>query len=112
MAHLFGEIYRIVRRIPPGRVASYADVAARCKSSVSARTVGWAMSVAPAGVPWHRVVNQQGQLTIGKRSVMLQDLQKNLLQAEGIDFVAVDQVDIEKHRWKLRKTGGSKQKRK
>lgn len=105
MVTLFGEIYRIVRRIPAGSVASYGDIAARCKSSVSARTVGWAMSVAPDGVPWHRVVNQQGRLSIGKRSVLLQELQKNLLQAEGIEFVALDQVNIAKHRWHPRRAG-------
>ncbi|MBI3950306.1 MAG: MGMT family protein [Acidobacteria bacterium] len=104
MASLFDEIYRIVRRIPVGSVAAYGDVAARCKSSLSARTVGWAMSVAPEGVPWHWVVNQKGRLSIGRRSVLLQELQKNLLQAEGIEFVAPDQVDIDKHRWHPRNT--------
>jgi len=103
MPTLFDEIYRLVRRIPAGSVASYADIAARCKSSVSARTVGWAMSVAPDGVPWHRVVNQQGRLSIGNRSVLLQDLQRNLLEVEGVEFVAADQVDIEKHRWQTRR---------
>jgi len=104
MTTLFEEIYRIVRRIPAGSVLSYGDVAALCQSSVSARTVGWAMSVAPDGVPWHRVVGQQGRLSIGKRSVLLQDLQRNLLQAEGVNFLAPDQVDIEQHRWHPRKT--------
>jgi methylated-DNA-protein-cysteine methyltransferase-like protein len=103
MASLFSEVYRLVRRIPHGSVASYGDIAAMCKSSVSARTVGWAMSVAPEGVPWHRVVNQQGRLSIGHRSVLLQELQKNLLQAEAVSFIESDRVDIERHRWSPRK---------
>jgi methylated-DNA-protein-cysteine methyltransferase-like protein len=103
MANLFSEIYRLVRRIPRGSVASYGDIAALCKSSVSARTVGWAMSAAPEGVPWHRVVNHQGRLSIGRRSVLLQELQKNLLQAEKVSFVEPDRVDMKQHRWNPRR---------
>lgn len=106
----FENIYRVVRRIPAGFVLSYGDVAALCPTSVSARTVGWAMSVAPEGVPWHRVVNHQGRLSIGKRSVLLQELQRNLLQAEGVNFVAPDQVDIQKHRWRPQKRRPAKRK--
>jgi methylated-DNA-protein-cysteine methyltransferase related protein len=102
MPNPFGEIYRIVRRIPAGSVASYGDVAALCRVDVSARTVGWAMSAAPEGVPWHRVVNQQGRLSIGKRSAMLQDLQKSLLESERIEFTAADRVNMVKHRWRGR----------
>lgn len=98
----FAEIYRIVRRIPRGRVASYGDVAARCRADISARTVGWAMWVCPPNVPWHRVVNQRGLLTIGRRSPTLQELQRNLLLAEGVTFLSDDQLDIEKHRWRPR----------
>jgi methylated-DNA-protein-cysteine methyltransferase-like protein len=103
VANLFTDVYRLVRKVPRGSVASYGDIAAMCKSSVSARTVGWAMSVAPEGVPWHRVVNHQGRLSIGHRSVLLQELQKNLLQAEGVSFIESDRVDIERHRWNPRK---------
>lgn len=102
MANTFTEIYRIVRRIPPGQVLSYGDVAAMCKSAVSARTVGWAMSVAPPGVPWFRVVNHRGELSIGKRSITLAELQRNLLEAEGVAFTAPDRVNMEQHRWRLR----------
>ncbi|RMG55180.1 MAG: methyltransferase [Acidobacteria bacterium] len=105
MTPLYEQIYRIVRRIPAGRVLSYGDVAALCSSSVSARTVGWAMARAPEGVPWHRVVNRKGRLSIGKRSVILQELQKNLLQAEGVRFIAPDQVDMDRHRWNPTEAG-------
>lgn len=102
MASTFTEIYRIVKRIPAGRVLSYGDVAAMCKSPVSARTVGWAMSVAPDGVPWFRVVNHRGELSIGKRSVALADLQRHLLEAEGVAFIGPDRVNMERHRWRPR----------
>ena len=54
MSKLFDEVYRLVRRVPKGKVSSYGDIAAMCRSSISARTVGWAMSGSPTRVPWHR----------------------------------------------------------
>ncbi len=99
MRGVFEEIYRLVRRVPKGKVSSYGDIASMCRRDVSARTVGWAMSDAPPDVPWHRIVNSRGRLTIGRRSVALMDLQRSLLEAEGVTFVRFDQAIIEKHRW-------------
>lgn len=99
----FAEIYRLVRRIPRGRVASYGDIAALCRANVSARVVGWALAVCPSDVPWHRVVNRDGRLTIGRRALWLQHLQRDLLRAEGVTFLAEDQVAIEAHRWRPRR---------
>lgn len=98
----FSEIYRWVRRIPRGRVLSYGDIAALCRSGVSARTVGWALSVCPDDLPWHRVVNYQGRLTIGRRSLVLQEVQRQRLLAEGVRFVALDQIAMDRHRWNPR----------
>jgi len=102
MADTFKKIYRIVRRIPEGRVLTYGDVAALCDEAITARTVGWAMSVAPDGVPWHRVINHEGRLSIGRRSILLQELQRDLLQSEGITFISEDRVALERHRWQPR----------
>ncbi len=77
----FAAIYDFVRSIPPGRVASYGDVGAAV--GVTARTVGWAMSVAPEDVPWQRVVGADGYLRIAKRSPHLKEKQRTLLEAEG-----------------------------
>ena len=74
MSGVFEEIHRLVRRVPRGKVSSYGDIAARCRKDLSARTVGWAMSESPKDVPWHRIVNHQGRLTIGRRSIALMDL--------------------------------------
>jgi len=99
----FAEIYSIVRRIPRGRVASYGDVAALCRSDVSPRVVGWALAVCPPDVPWHRVVNCEGRLTIGRRALWLQQLQRERLRAEGVAFLAEDRVAIHEYRWRPRK---------
>jgi len=56
----------------------------RPRSSASAREVGWALGMAPADVPWQRVVGADGYLRIAKRSPHLRDLQKSLLADEGV----------------------------
>jgi methylated-DNA-protein-cysteine methyltransferase-like protein len=82
----FAAIYAFVRAIPSGKVASYGDVGAAV--GVTARTVGWAMSVAvddgETPVPWHRVVGSDGYLRIARRSAALKALQQSLLENEGV----------------------------
>ncbi len=78
----FSAIYAYVRTLPPGRVTSYGEVGTAV--GASARTVGWAMSAAPEGVPWHRVVGADGYLRIARRSPHLAALQTELLRAEGV----------------------------
>ena len=56
-------VYRLVRRIPVGSVATYGQIAARLGRPRGARAVGRAMSHCPADVPWHRVVNASGGIS-------------------------------------------------
>jgi methylated-DNA-protein-cysteine methyltransferase-like protein len=91
---LYDRIYALVRQIPPGRVATYGQIAAmvgRC----SARTVGFAMAAVPSGsnIPWHRVINQQG--TISERRHGDGGIrQRRLLEQEGVYFDRADRVDF------------------
>lgn len=87
----FAAVYAWVRTIPRGRVASYGDVGAAV--GVAARTVGWAMSLAPEDVPWQRVVGADGYLRIAKRSPHLKALQRSLLEAEGVTLSKDDCVE-------------------
>lgn len=87
----FAPIYDYVRAIPPGMVVSYGDVGAAV--GVTARTVGWAMSRAPEDVPWQRIVGADGYLRIARRSPHLKQLQRALLEAEGVTFDAGDCVE-------------------
>ena len=52
----FDEVYRIVARIPHGKVASYGQIARLLGRPGAARQVGWAMRHCPGGLPWQRVV--------------------------------------------------------
>jgi len=55
---LVERVLRVVERIPPGRVASYGDIAEIV--GVGPRYVGRVLQVFGSGVPWWRVVNAQG----------------------------------------------------
>lgn len=93
-------VRRWVRRIPPGSVASYGDVAALAGSPRAARGVGAVLNALGPDddVPWWRVVNRAGQLSIpaelGRRA-----LQRRLLVDEGVGFRSDGAVDLEHHHW-------------
>jgi methylated-DNA-protein-cysteine methyltransferase-like protein len=90
-AAAFVAIYDYVCTVPPGKVVSYGDVGASVGET--ARTVGWAMSSAPEGVPWQRVVGADGYLRIAKRSPHLKALQKALLESEGVTLDTKERVE-------------------
>ena len=59
-----GAVYRFVRTIPRGRVVTYGQIAALLGAPRAARAVGMAMRHCPAGLPWHRVVNARGGISL------------------------------------------------
>ena len=72
-----------VRRIPPGRVATYGDIAALAGSPRAARAVGTVMrDCRDPRVPCHRVIAAGGEL--GGYGGNLQ-VKRELLRAEGLD---------------------------
>ena len=100
----YARIYDVVRRIPKGRVATYGQIATLAGIPGHARLVGYAMAALPedSAVPWHRVVNARG--TISLRGTQGDDrLQRALLEADGIEFDAAGCIDLERHRWRPRR---------
>ena len=94
------QIYKLVRRIPAGRVATYGQIASLAGVAGHARQVGYALHALPAGttVPWHRVVNAQGE--ISRRAVPGAELiQQQLLEREGIKLDARGRVPLSRVRW-------------
>ena len=91
-------IHNVVRLIPPGRVASYGQIAA-IEGSCTPRMVGYAMASIPEGsdVPWHRVINSRG--TISLRPGSGQELQRAMLESEGVVFDEQGRVDLERFGW-------------
>ena len=96
----YRKIWEVVRRIPPGKVATYGQVARLAGLGGQARMAGYALHAAPEeiGIPWHRVINARGQISLPRENGQY-DLQKTLLEAEGIVF-RNETVDLQRYRWR------------
>jgi methylated-DNA-protein-cysteine methyltransferase-like protein len=97
---LFEQVYRLVCQVPPGKVTSYGAIARMLGYPHAARTVGWALHSLPEGrdVPWHRVINSQGHISASGRESWA-DLQRALLEAEGVEFDEHGTVDWKRFGW-------------
>lgn len=97
----YARIYRVVRRIPRGRVATYGQVAGLAGLDGNARQVGYALHALPGheNVPWHRVINAQGR--VSPRAESGDSLrQRLLLEAEGVVFDGQDRIQLRRFRWR------------
>src|SRR5688572_8628237 len=94
-------IWSVVRRIPRGRVATYGQVAEIAGLEGHARQVGYALHNLPESsrIPWHRVVNARGEIS-ARTGGDSHELQRMLLEAEGIEFDLRGRMDLAKVRWK------------
>ena len=99
----YPKIYAAVSRIPKGRVATYGQIAALAGLPRQARLVGYAMHALPADsdVPWHRVVNAAGKISIRSDGLGHDELQAQLLRREGVRFVD-GAIPLATFRWKPR----------
>lgn len=93
-------IWSVVRKVPRGRVATYGQIAELAGLEGHARQVGYALHNLPAksNVPWHRVVNAKGEIS-ARTGGDSHELQRLLLEAEGIEFDAKGRLDLKRHRW-------------
>jgi O-6-methylguanine DNA methyltransferase len=90
-------VLSVVRRIPPGRVATYGDVARRAGRPRASRAVGNIMrSCRRPDVPCHRVIAAGGRIGgYGGRETM----KRALLSAEGITVSGSRVRELERIRW-------------
>jgi methylated-DNA-protein-cysteine methyltransferase-like protein len=87
-------VYALVRQIPRGKVISYGQAARACPP-LTPRQVGQIMAHAlDDDIPWWRVVGSDGSLRIHKRDPLLAQLQKSLLQQEGVPFTPDGRVPM------------------
>jgi methylated-DNA-protein-cysteine methyltransferase-like protein len=93
-------IWRIVRRIPHGCVATYGQVAELAGLEGHARQVGYALHNLPArnDVPWHRVINAKGEIS-PRSAGDSHELQRMLLEGEGVEVDPRGRIDLKKFRW-------------
>ena len=95
------KVLTAVRRIPPGRVATYGDVAAAAGAARAARAVGNIMKGCRVpGVPCHRVIAAGGRLGGYGGS---EGLKRALLVAEGIAVAGRRVRDFDRKRYVFRK---------
>lgn len=91
-------VWRLVRRIPRGRVATYGQIAALLGRPRAARAVGRAMHDCPDDVPWHRVVNASGGISPRARMESMVT-QRMLLVQDGVPLRR-GRVALARHRWR------------
>ena len=96
---IFEIFYAVVRQIPPGRVATYGQIARLSGMPRCARTVGYAMAgCKDPSIPCHRVVDRFGG-TKACFDTYAPGTQRALLVAEGISFRPDGTVDLEQYLW-------------
>lgn len=100
----YERIYRVVRRIPAGKVATYGQIAAMAGFATGARLVGYALHALPprSNVPWHRVVNAQGAISLMRASPAGGVEQRIRLAREGVGFDARGRVVLDRFGWRPR----------
>ena len=101
-------VYRLVKKVPRGRVTTYGELARALRLRGGARAVGYAMAACPSGrgIPWHRVVGAGGRLLMPEPHAALQ---RRLLETEGVSLEG-GRADMNRFGWSPRKrrAGGVK----
>ena len=92
----YDKVYALLARIPPGRCASYGQLALMTGSPRASRAVGYALRACKdPTLPCHRVLRADGSLTCA----FPPGVQRALLEAEGVPFTPDGRVDLNRCRW-------------
>ena len=100
--HFYEKVYLTVSKIPYGKVATYGQIADLIYMYGQARQVGWALRrlKLPSNIPWHRVINSKGLITMSLSRNGTDWIQKELLINEGIIFYSNMRIDFKKYLWR------------
>jgi len=104
--NFFNQVYAVVHCIPRGKVTSYGRIAAMLGRPRAARAVGYALNALKdkrddsqyADVPWQRVVNSQGRISIVNREHSAQR-QAEILRAEGVVVSDDLRINLDIYLW-------------
>ena len=104
------QVWDIVRQVPVGRVATYGQIARlipppegvepQSYRTLGPRWVGSAMARCPAGIPWQRVINAKGEISLRPGA----EHQRDLLEAEGVVFNDRGRIDLSRFGWQTKDT--------
>lgn len=95
------KVLSTIKKIPKGKVATYAQIAKLAGKPQGVRGVVWILhsSSGTNDLPWHRVINAKGRISFAEMSEQW-FRQKGLLEKEGVIFTEGDVVDLEIYQWK------------
>ena len=95
-------IFQVIAQIPYGRVASYGQIARLAGIPKHSRLVGYVLKHmdAESSLPWYRVINSQGKISLSKLNDQGQNIQAQLLLAEGI-LVIGNKVKMKEFQWNI-----------
>lgn len=101
MSNSYDLIYAVVRHIPYGHIATYGQIAELAGLMGKPRVVGYALyRVTDADeIPWHRVINAKGEVSRSPHRNGTDDLQRSLLESEGIQFDRDGRINLSEYRW-------------
>ncbi len=93
------KIIEILKRIPKGKVATYGMIAAMAGNPKAARTVSFILSSSSKkyNLPWHRIINSKGTISLKEGQGF--ELQKKMLESEGLVFKDDNSIDLRKWGW-------------
>jgi methylated-DNA-protein-cysteine methyltransferase-like protein len=92
-------VKRLIGDIPPGRVATYGQIAACAGNHRASRQVAWLLhsSSQKDRLPWHRVINGRGGISLPAGGGL--EEQRLLLRAEGIRVDGKNRIDLSRYLW-------------
>jgi methylated-DNA-protein-cysteine methyltransferase-like protein len=94
------DVKELIRKIPRGKVATYGQIAACAGNPLGARQVVRILHTSSGKdrLPWHRVINRKGRIAL--KPGQGYEMQKALLQKEGVKFDVYDCIDLKRYLWK------------
>ena len=93
-------VKQFIKAIPKGKVATYGQIAMMAGNPRGVRGVVWILhsSSQKAGLPWHRVINKKGKISLSPGEGY--EEQKARLEAEGVRFDPEDCIDLDQFLWR------------
>jgi methylated-DNA-protein-cysteine methyltransferase-like protein len=97
----FERVWKLLKRVPRGRVVTYGQLSAMIDKRLTPVGVGWAIRAAKEGtIPWQRVVNGRGGISTDRETP---GLQRALLEAEGVTFDEDGLIDLDRFGYRPKK---------
>ena len=95
------KVYNLVALIPLGKVVTYGQIADLLGAYGCARQVGWALRRLdlPSSLPWHRVINSRGEISMSISRNGTDWIQRELLEAEGILLDCSNKIKLKDYQW-------------